>query len=579
MDNKRDDAQNELPYAGRWVARLDGRIIAHGGTPEQARKAAQRSRNKEKAEIIYMPLASPISLSPLVERVRLTLPDQELYLVGGAVRDAFLGKVSHDLDFAVPQGAIAIARQIANALKADFYILDESFDTARVIVKADQRPEAAQDEISSRQSRLVRDFLDFSSFRMPAGITGKQPATLENDLRGRDFTINSMAYDLRAGSILDPTGGASDLRSKVIRAASASAMEDDAIRILRGVRLAAALEFKIDPSTRKAMKAAARLLPEISAERQRDELFKILDGPRPDASLRALEMLGVFPYFMPELAAMKGVEQSAPHVANVWEHTLSVMSYLDGILEALDIDPHSDSSDLFTGLLTLRLGRYRGRFADHFESRLNPDRSLRALLFLAALYHDVSKPATRTLDETGRTRFLGHDSQGAERVASRGRAFNLSNDEVARLQTIIANHMRFHFHVNRLEAEGRQPSRRAIYRFFRDTGEAGVDLMLLGLADLRGTRQHLLTQQTWNSALEVARIFLENYWERPEESVAPSRFVDGNELMMELGLKPGPVVGQLLEAIREAQATGEVSNRDQALAFAKTWLMAKKNPL
>jgi hypothetical protein len=276
---------------------------------------------------------------------------------------------------------------------------------------------------------------------------------------------------------------------------------------------------------------------------------------------------------------MKGVEQSAPHVANVWEHTLSVVHYLDGILEALDIDPHSDSSDLFTGLLTLRLGRYRGRFADHFESRLNPDRSLRALLFLAALYHDVSKPATRTLDETGRTRFLGHDSQGAERVASRGRAFNLSNDEVARLQTIIANHMRFHFHVNRLEAEGRQPSRRAIYRFFRDTGEAGVDLMLLGLADLRGTRQHLLTQQTWNSALEVARIFLENYWERPEESIAPSRFVDGNELMMELGLKPGPVVGQLLEAIREAQATGEVSNRDQALAFAKTWLMAKKNPL
>ena len=121
------------PYAGRWVARLEGRIIGHGGTPEQARRAALKSRYKEKAEIIYMPSAVPLSLSPLVERVRSILPGQEIYLVGGAVRDALLGHISHDLDFAVPQNAITAARQVANALQADFYILDESFDAARVI--------------------------------------------------------------------------------------------------------------------------------------------------------------------------------------------------------------------------------------------------------------------------------------------------------------------------------------------------------------------------------------------------------------------------------------------------------------
>jgi tRNA nucleotidyltransferase/poly(A) polymerase len=294
MGDQRDDALNNSPYAGRWVARLDGRIIAQGGTPEQARRAAQSSRHKEKAEIIYMPSASPLSLSPLVERVRLTLPDQEIYLVGGAVRDALLGNVSHDLDFAVPRAAIAIARRVADALNADFYILDQSFDTARVIVRAEPRADVPELVFAAKAPRPSRDFLDFSSFRSSldsTGRTGNQPATLEADLGGRDFTINSMAYDLRAGSILDPLDGASDLRAKLIRTASASAMEDDAIRVLRGVRLAAALEFKIDPGTRKAMKTAVRLLPGISPERQRDELFKILDGPRPDTSLRALEML------------------------------------------------------------------------------------------------------------------------------------------------------------------------------------------------------------------------------------------------------------------------------------------------
>ena len=101
------------------------------------------------------------------------------------------------------------------------------------------------------------------------------------------------------------------------------------------MRQAAALDFKIEAETRKAMKQAAPLLPNISPERQRDELFKILEGPRPDASLRALEMLGVFPYLLPELSAMKGVEQSAPHVHNVWEHTLNAMQNLEGIISTL----------------------------------------------------------------------------------------------------------------------------------------------------------------------------------------------------------------------------------------------------
>jgi tRNA nucleotidyltransferase/poly(A) polymerase len=548
------------PYAGRWVARLQGKIVAHGGTPEQARAAAQKSRHKEKPEISYMPPASTLSLSPLVQNVRAALADQEIYLIGGAIRDALLGRISHDLDFAVPKNAIQLARRIANMLNADFYILDEAFDTARVIVST---PVPAED------AGVTRDVLDFSSFRGP---------TLEADLQGRDFTINAIAYDLGPGVILDPLNGASDLRAKIIRACSPGALEADAIRVLRAVRLAAAFEFKIETGTRKAMKLAAIRLPEISPERQRDELFKILEGRQPGACLRAMEVLGVFPYFLPELSQLKGIEQSAPHVSDVWEHTLSVMQRLEGILAALAPDYAAEkTNDMFTGLLTVRLGRYREQFAQHFAKQLNADRSLRALLFFATLYHDVSKPATKTVDETGRIRFLRHDELGAQAAADRARAFNLSNDEISRMEMIVANHMRFHFHVSHMEGEHKPPSRKAIYRFFRDAGEAGVDLVLLGLADLRGTRGHNLTTETWSTALDVARILLENFWEKPDETIAPPRLVDGNDLINEYHLVEGPVIGELLEAVREAQATGYVSTRAEALAFGRQWLESNKN--
>jgi putative nucleotidyltransferase with HDIG domain len=540
-----DDSQSASPYAGRWVARVRGRIVAQGGTPEQALRAAQSSRHKEKPEIIYMP--APFSHSPLIDKVRDALPGQEIYLVGGAVRDMLRNRLSHDLDFALPTNGIALARKVANALDADFMVLDAERDTGRVIFT---------------DADGTRTFLDFATYR--------NGATLEADLRARDFAMNAIAYDIHAGTIIDPLNGASDLRAKVIRACSPTALQDDPVRILRAIRQAAAFDFKIEIETRKAMKASAEHLPNISPERQRDEVFKILEGPKPDSSMRALEMLGVFPYLMPELSAMKGVTQSLPHIYDVWEHTLSVLRHLEGILTALRIGYSAEeTNDMFTGLLTLRLGRFREQIAAHFAESLNTDRSVRSALFFAALYHDVQKPATRTVDESGRIRFFDHDVKGAEVAAQRARTFNLSNDEVERIHKIILHHMRFHFFTSRIEGDQQEPSRKAIYRYFRDAGEAGVDLVLLGLADLRGIYDHTLTQETWVAALDVARILLENYWERPEQVVAPPRLLDGNELMRELNLHPGRIIGQLLEAIREGQATGKIETREQALEFAR----------
>ena len=547
-----ETSDSASPYAGRWVARLNGHIIAQGGTPEQALRAAQTSRHKERPEISFMPI--PFSFSPLIDRVREVLSDQEVYLVGGAVRDILMKRFPPDLDFAVPAKGISLARRVANALDADFMILDGERDTGRVIVK---------------ESSGIRTFLDFAAYR---------GASLEEDLRARDFTMNAIAFNLRDQTLIDPLNGATDLRNRLIRACSPGSVHDDPVRILRAVRQAAAFGCKIQPETRQSMKIAAPLLPGVSSERLRDELFKILDGPKPDTALRALEMLGIFPHFLPELSALKGVRQSAPHVYEVWEHTLSVLGHLENILTALAPGYNADSTnDLFTGLLTLRIGRFRDQYAAHFADSLNADRSIRAALFFAALYHDIEKPSTKTVDQTGQIHFYKHDILGSETAVRRAEAFNLSNDEVGRIRKIVEIHMRFPIFTRRMEAENKEPSRKAIYRFFRDSGEAGVDLVLLGLADLRGIHGPTLTQETWTAALDVSRNLLENYWERREETVAPPRLVDGNDLMRELQLQPGRIIGQLLEAVREEQATGKIESREQAIAFASLQLKQLDN--
>ncbi|MEZ0396618.1 MAG: HD domain-containing protein [Anaerolineales bacterium] len=546
MSGDRDDEL--LPYAGRWVARLRGRIVAQGGTPAQVRRLA-RSRYKEIPEIIFVPALESLALPPILDDVRRALPDGvTVYLVGGALRDALLGRPVRDLDFALAGQAIAAARRVADTLRADFYPLDLQRDTGRVIVH------------QSDGSRLL---MDFASLRGP---------DIDADLLGRDFTVNAIAMDLRSGALYDPLGGGRDLKDKLLRACSPSAFADDPLRILRGVRLAADFGFRLLSETRQAMKMAVVLLGDVSPERLRDELFRIFEGPRPAACLRALDLLGALDPILPELQALKGVTQPPPHVYNVWEHTLAAVDALDGLLTVLAPAWEAEqAADLFDGLLSLRLGRYRQALAEHFALSLNIHRSLRALLFFAALYHDIAKPVTLRADEDGLLRFWGHDQEGALLAEQRARALALSNEEARRIATIVRHHMRVLYHINRLWREKQPPSRRAVYRFFRDTGPAGVDVCLLVLADLRATYAQTLPQDAWAAALDVVRLLLENWFERRSENVSPPPLVNGDDLMEALALAPGPRLGQLLEAIREAQAVGELTTREEALAFARRW--------
>lgn len=535
-------------YAGRWVACVGERVVGQGGTPEQAARAALFGRYKEKFTVMYVP-ERELSFPPLFTRVLQALPaDAEVYLVGGAVRDLLLNRPLQDLDFVVRGDALKVARNLANTLGAAFYPLNVDFNVARVVFIY---PEGQ------------RDTLDF---------VGLHPDGLEADLRARDFTVNAMALDCRAPqALLDPLGGAADLRAQVLRACSETALHDDPVRILRAIRLAAALNLRIEKDTRAQMRAAAPELPRVSAERLRDELWRILDGPQPAAGIQALEMLGALVYILPETAALKDVPQSAPHVYGVWQHTLEVVRRLESLLGVLGApyDTENGAGNLMLGLATLRLGRFRPQIIEFLQRELVPGRTLRPLLFFAALYHDIAKPQTAQFDaEVGRYRFLGHDEQGAVLTGTRAHALALSSDEVKLLRAIVEGHMRPLFFSN--DTQSLTP--RAKYRFFRKYGEAGVAIVLLSLADFWETYGATLNQADWTRHLDVARALLEVWWEPKDVQTHPPQLLSGHDLMQTFGLQPGRELGELLEALREAQALGEVVDREQAIAWVRSKL-------
>jgi poly(A) polymerase len=490
-------------------------------------------------------LVQPQAFSPLLEQITPALPTNiSVYVVGGAVRDALMGLPNHDLDFVLPKDALRVGRRVANALKAAFYPLDEERETARVVFF---------------DPAGVRQILDFAVQRGP---------DLESDLRGRDFTINALAVDTRSPQVLlDPLNGAADIRSKILRACSPTAFADDPLRVIRGVRMAVQFNFHLHSGTKRLMRQAIPGLEHISPERLRDELFRILEGPKPSASIHALDILGVLPYLLPELLDLKRVAQSPPHVSDVWTHTLNVVRKLEEVLGVLapQHDPEL-AANLMMGWISMRLGRYRQRINAHLDRRFSPERSLRSLLFLAALYHDIAKPQTRQVEESGRVRFFQHERIGAQYAVERANHLRLSGQEADRLKVIIANHLR----PLLLAQSGEPLTRRSIFRFFRDSGEAGVDVCLLSLADVLATYGPGLPQDVWEKHLDTVRVLLEAYWEHPEESVFPPAMLNGNDLMEALDLFPGPQIGRLLRAVREAQASGQVHTREEALSFAKS---------
>jgi putative nucleotidyltransferase with HDIG domain len=490
---------------------------------------------------------------PFLKQIFASLPPElPIYLVGGIIRDMLLNRPSYDLDLVTSADAMKIARDLADKLGGAYFPLDTKRNVARIILK---------DIVRDRNSASQINRIDISKF---------QGADLAHDLKGRDFTFNAMAMHLHdQDRLIDPSGGASDLLSKRLRACSENTFLNDPVRILRAVRFSVNLGFTIQPDTLRLMEQAIPHLPEISAERLRDELFRMLVLPHTATAMRILDKIGVLEFILPEVCALKDVQQSAPHVLDAWNHTLDSIYRLESLLEVLALDFNPDkASNLALGMVALQLGRYRDPLSAHLNNPLNPERPHRGLLFLAGLYHDVGKLTTQNVDEEGKIRFLGHEKIGSKLAEKRAVELKLSNLEIARLVSIVSHHMRPSFLSHPLEP----PSKKAIYRFFRDTGAAGVDICILSLADVLATYGPTLPPERWNRHLQVVRSLYHAWWENREEQILPAAMVNGEELITTFGLESGPIIGYILESVREGQITGEITTKGEAMKWVRALL-------
>ncbi len=466
----------------------------------------------------------------------------EIYVVGGAVRDAMLHRPLHDIDLAAPVNAATLARKIANHFKGDFFILDAERDVGRAL-------------IDSPDGKLVFDVARFRA------------STFLDDLIDRDFTINAMAVDLKGdlGLLIDPLDGEADIHGKQLRRCAPDALTDDPIRALRAVRQSVQLGLRIEPDTLRDLRSVVPLLKAVSPERVRDELIKILSLPKPITALRIADAVGLLDAVLPEMNPLHDLQQSSPHIFDGWKHTLAVVEYLTGIFATISYTRTDNTAASFAfGAMVIQFDRYRKQLIAHLEATWPNERPHRALLMLAALLHDAGKPASQSLDLDGRVRFLGHESVGAELASARAVALRLSNTERQRLVAIVQNHMRPLLLTD--------PTPRAIHRFWRQLGETGVDVCLLALADFLATYGAQLEQDAWINFIERIGLLLEAYYDKRQTLIEPPPLVDGLQLMKKLGIKSGPLVGELLNLIREGQVAGEIRSVDEALQLARNQL-------
>jgi poly(A) polymerase len=445
----------------------------------------------------------------------------QAWIVGGAVRDALLGRPIVDVDLAVAGSPENAARAIAAAGRGPAFQLSEEFGAWRAL--------------GGRGERWVAD------------VSPLQGATIEEDLARRDFAVNAMAVPLggERPELIDPLGGARDAESRTLRVLP-GAYESDVLRPLRLVRLATELGFEPDRATEEATRAAAPRVPEASPERVYAELKRIVVAPRAVDGLGLADRTGVLAAILPELSELHGVEQSRYHHLDVYGHTIEVLER--------QIEIETDPAAVFGDELGARVDAELRR---PLTEELDAWKALR----LVALLHDVAKPQTRGVLPDGRVTFMGHHEVGVEMIDAICHRLRTSE----KLRTFLGAVTRHHLVLGFLVHE-RPLSRGLVYRYMKTCSPVELEVTVHTCADRMATRG--------DRADEAIALHLELARELAAEAIAwrerpPQPPVRGDELARELDIPAGPEIGALLARLEEAAFAGEAGTREEALALAR----------
>lgn len=440
----------------------------------------------------------------------------EGYLVGGSVRDFLMGKNFTDRDIAI-KGAKQFAEKLAEQFDGTLIVLDEVNQIFRVVLK---------DKIN---------YLDISE------IVGN---FIEEDLTRRDFTINSIAFDLDTCKYIDTVNGMQDLKNGILRQYKDSNFEDDPLRILRAFRFIAITGFKPADVLISAIKKYKSLLLNPSIERISYEIMKLFGGKYCSDTLLLMDEYGILEGLCPFVKEMKQVPPNSHHHLGLFHHVVETVKNIEMLYEDGDavIKEHLDKVDF-------------GGFP-----RINH-------LKLAGFLHDIGKYSTWTIEEdTGRHRFIKHDDVGSKMCVKYLKDLKFSKKQVEYISTMIKTHI---YPSNVIAAP--DLSEKVMMRYLRKMEDNVIDNIILAKADRLSARGEDITDDMIKSNLDRLDKLLNFYLENRDSMQPLPKLLDGNEIMEMLNIKPSPKLGKILDALHEAQLSGNVNTKDEAEVFVKAY--------
>ncbi|WP_027340378.1 CCA tRNA nucleotidyltransferase [Halonatronum saccharophilum] len=437
------------------------------------------------------------------------------YLVGGVVRDYLLQRDVEDIDIGLKAKVGKIARNFADRIKGSFIILDKKREIYRVV-----------------KAELVYDF------------TLIKGDSIREDLRARDFTINSMALELSdvldiegdslKNKVIDPYGGIDDLEKRLIRATQERVFAEDPLRLFRAVRFKAALNFNIDKGTEELMKKFNKGIDDIAKERIKEELLKILSCDGADQHLAYLEeKLGLLSQLVPGVERFKETGQCRYHREDLWEHSIYGVKKVEELLE------------------------------EEFWRNKVDDKRI-SLLKLGVLLHDIGKLSTeREID--GEVHFYGHDKAGANYLGPILKRLRFSREEISYIKALVRYHMRplALYYAHNLTNKGR-------YRFFNAGGDWVLDICLVAAADAMSSRELNDRKDELPGAMEFLKDLIRR--DQKVKTKTEDLLLSGRDIIDIFGIKEGPTIGKLLNELREKQALEEIKDRQEAIEYLRDFL-------
>lgn len=443
--------------------------------------------------------------------------DNEIYLVGGTVRDYYMGLESVDRDIIVmDEDAREFALKLADLFNATFVPLDEENKIYRLVLP---------------------DKINYIDVTNPVGDS------IEKDLMRRDLTINAIAVNIRTGDVIDISGGVTDIKNKCINYVNEHNFIDDPLRLLRVYRFQALYGFQLAPETINAVCKYVDLIHKPAVERINYEVLKLFSGKYAHQALENMNKTWLLEEIFPFVNELKQVPPNSHHHLDLFHHSIETVKQVQLLYEnASDVvKEHLDRIDF-------------GGF-----SRL-------AHLKLAAFMHDIGKFSTWTIEE-GKHRFIKHDDVGAKMSIKILKKLHFSNKQIDYISSMIKYHI-YPSHV----MNSPQITEKIMMRYVRKMDKNAIDAIVLAQADRLSARGPEITDEIVERNITALNMLLKFYLEARETLKPLPKLLDGNDVMKILNIKPSKRLGEIMDALHEAQISGDVLTKDHAIEFVKNYV-------